>query len=90
MNIINEQKLNNYPEIVSLETTELIINQMKTKIFKICLDDGKKGTGFFCKIPLINNKELKVLITNNHLINLEMGRIIISINNDSVKRDRIK
>ena len=95
MNIINEQKLNNYPEIVSLEATELIINQMKRKIFKICLENGKKGTGFFCKIPSINNKELKVLITNNHLINLEMERITISINNDKILKeielnDRIK
>ena len=41
-----------------------------------------KGTGFFCKIPYINNKELKVLITNNNVINLETEKIIISINND--------
>ena len=87
MDIINEQKLNNYPEIVSLEATEIIINQMKRKICKIYLDNGKKGTGFFCKIQLINNKELKVLITNNHLINLEMERIAISINNDNIIKE---
>ena len=65
---------NNYPEIVSLESTEKIMEQMKKNIFKICLNDGSKGTGFFCKIPFINNKELKVLITNNHIINLEMEK----------------
>ena len=84
MNIIKESKINDYPEIISLESTEIIINQMKKKIFKIYLDNGTKGTGFFCRIPLINNKELKLLITNNHLINLEMERITISINNDKI------
>ena len=82
MSAIKEKILKNYPEIVSLETTEKIIEQMEKNIFKICLNDGSKGTGFFCKIPFINNKELKVLITNNHVINLEMKKIIISINND--------
>jgi len=83
MNAIKEKILKNYPGIVSLETTEIIINQMKKNIFKICLDDGSKGTGFFCKIPFNNNKELKVLITNHHVINLEMKKVTISINNDS-------
>jgi len=56
---------------------------MKKNIFKICLNDGSKGTGFFCKIPFINNKESKVLIINNHVIkNLEMEKITISINDD--------
>ena len=72
MNGTKEKKLNNYPEIVTLEATEIIINQMKKNIFKIYLNDGSKGTGFFCKIPYTSNKELKVLITNNHVINLEM------------------
>ncbi len=75
-----ERKLSDYPEIVSLESTKKIINQMKESIFKICLNDGTKGTGFFCKIPFINNKELKVLITYNHVINLKMEKITISIN----------
>jgi len=83
MDGIKEKILKNYPEIVSLESTEIIINQMKNNIVKICLNDGSKGTGFFCKIPFINNKELKVLITNNHVINLKTDKIIISINNDN-------
>ena len=74
-----EKKLNNYPEIVALESTEIIINQMKKYIFKIYLNDGSKGTGFFCKIPFINNKILRVLITNNHVINLGMNKITISL-----------
>jgi len=69
---------------------------MKKYIFKIYMNDGRKGIGFFCIIPFINNEELKVLITNNHIINLEMEKvIIISINIDNeIKEielnDRIK
>ena len=87
MSGIKEKKLNYYPEIVTLESTEKIINQMKKYIFKICLNDGSKGTGFFCKIPFINKKILTVLITNNHVINLEMDKITISINNDKDIRE---
>jgi len=78
MNIIKEKKLNNYPEIVSLESTEIIAKQMKKNIFKICSNDGSRGTGFFCKIPIIDNKKLNVLITNNHVINLNMEKITIT------------
>ena len=87
---VQQKNLSNYPEIVSLESTERIINQMKKNIVKIYLNNESKGTGFFCKIPFINNKELKVLITNNHVINLEMEKIAISINNNRNKRNRIK
>ena len=40
MNEKKEKKLNNYPEIISLESTEKIIDQMKRYIFKVCLNDG--------------------------------------------------
>ena len=60
---------------------------MKKNIVNIYLNDGSKGTGFFCKIPYINNKELKVLITNNHILNLEMEKIVITINNDNEKKE---
>ena len=83
MSEIKEKKLQGYPEMVSLESTEIIIEQMKKNIFNISLDDGSKGTGFFCKIPFINNEELKVLITNNHVIDLNTEKITISINNES-------
>jgi len=83
MNEIKEKKLNYYPEIVSLESSERIIYQMKNNIVKIYLNNESKGTGFFCRIPYINNKELNVLITNNYVINLELDKIIISINNDN-------
>ena len=51
MESTKEEKLNNYSEPVSLETTEKIIEQMKNCICKIRTENGQKGTGFFCKIP---------------------------------------
>ena len=58
---------------------------MENCICKIYLEDGKKGTGFFCKIPFLNNL-LPVLITNNHVLNekdIENNKIIqLSINNE--------
>ena len=87
MSGINEKELNDYPEFVSLKSAKIIINQMKNNIFKIYLNDRIIGTGFFCKIPFINNIKLKVLITNSHIINLQMEKIIISLNNDSEKKE---
>ena len=51
MNIIKEKQLKDYPQPISLESTEKIIKQMKYNICKIIIRDGSKGTGFFCKIP---------------------------------------
>ena len=86
MDYKQEAKLESYPKWVSLETTEEIIKQMKTKICKIYLNNGKKGTGFFCNISLPNQNKLNVLITNNHIINeknIEEKEIItIHINNN--------
>ena len=58
------------PKPVSFENTEKILSQMKNCICKIYKDKGETGTGFFCKIPYPNqSKLLKVLITNNHVLN---------------------
>ena len=55
---------------VSFENTEKILSQMKNCICKIYKNKGETGTGFFCKIPYPNqSKLLKVLITNNHVLN---------------------
>ena len=91
MNIINEKLLNDYPKYVSMENTEIILEQMKTKICKIYMDDGSKGTGFFCKIPFPDkNHLLPTLITNHHMINqsnLENNNTIqFSINNDKIRK----
>ena len=68
MNFINEKILVDYPRPISLNQSETILKQMKNYVFQICKKDGSKGTGFFCRIPLSNNKSLPVFITNNHLI----------------------
>jgi hypothetical protein len=58
---------------------------MKKSICKIYKKDGKKGTGFFCKIKY-GYKDIKVMITNYHLINnkyiKENDRIQTTLNDD--------
>ena len=88
MEAIKEKKLNNYSEPVSLETTEKIIEQMKSCVCKINTENGQKGTGFFCKIPFPDFEHLlPILITNNHVIDEpilenEKNKVILLLNND--------
>ena len=70
-------------EPISIEKTEIILNQMKRSI---CLIYGKSfGTGFFCKI-LYRNELIPVLITAINIIDdnfIEKNEIIkLSINGD--------
>ena len=44
-------------------------NEIKNKICKITLENGKKGIGYFCIIHSSLYKLMTVLITNNYLIN---------------------
>ena len=79
-----EKKIVNYPEYINIKGTETILEQMKKCICKIY--EGKScGTGFFCIIPY-QNKKLKVLITNYHVINenyiKEHSKIKLGINDD--------
>ena len=65
-----EKLLKDYPPFISISKAEIIFKQMKKNICKLCLKDGSKGTGFFCKIPFPDQDHLlTVLITNNHIIN---------------------
>ena len=87
--IDKEKLLNKYPLPVTIDETELILNQMRNSICKI---ENKKGdgTGFFCKIL---NK--KLLITNNHIINEEIIKnkniIKVKINDNKIRKEiRIK
>ena len=69
MEFRDEKELRNYPKIISYESTEKILEQMRNKICYIKLLHGSSGTGFFCKIPFPSkDKLLPVLVTNNHLI----------------------
>ena len=58
---------------------------MEKCICKIIKKDGSKGTWFFCNIKN-DNIIIKVMITNNHIINEEYinnnNEIRISLNND--------
>ena len=48
------------------------MEQMKKSVCKIELQFGM-GTGFFCKIPFPDmDKMLPVLITNDHIINVNL------------------
>ena len=75
-----EKLLKKYPLPVTIDETELILNQMRYSICKIENENGD-GTGFFCQI---SNK--KLLITNNHIINKE----IIKNKNINEKNSNIK
>ena len=81
--VIQEKLIEDQPIPVSIEGTEMILDQMKKCVCKI-YQNGNKGTGFFCKIPFDNNL-LPVLITNNHVLNendiKNNKKIELSINN---------
>ena len=60
-----------YPNVISYKCINKIIEQMERFICKIKIGN-KQGTGFFCKIPFPDkDKNLNVIITNNHIINEE-------------------
>ena len=89
--------IEDYPKSISLEGTEIILEQMKNTLCIINIGN-KKGIGFFCKIPFLdnNNNLLTVLITNNNIIDekiLKNEKIIILINNKKKEielKNRIK
>ena len=89
---IKEKNIEDYPIAITSESTKIILSQMEKSVCKIYMDNGIKGTGFFCNIPY-NNKfrhSLSVLVTNNHIIDEnhlgKNNKIVFSINNDKVKK----
>ena len=74
-----------YPRPVYIEGINIISEQMQKSICKIYKNDGDKGTGFFCEIPCQQGK-IKVMITNNHIIDdkyiKDNDKIEISLNDD--------
>ena len=82
-----EQYIKISPEPVSLKGTENIIYQMNNCVCKIY--NKTEGTGFFTKIPF-KSKLLPVLITNNHVIDIDdikNNKIInIYLNNDKEEK----
>ena len=75
------------PNPVTINGTELILNQMRLSVCKIIKENGQKGTGFFCLIPIPNDDLLPALITNNHILNekdIEINKKIqLTLNNDN-------
>ena len=69
---IKEYEISGYPKAISYECTKKILNQMERNICKIKIRE-RKGTGFFCQIPIpTEEKMIKVFITNNQLIEEEL------------------
>ena len=68
-NYIPEKDLKDHPKSISIGVMKILIEYAEKKICKIYCNDGGKGTGFFCIIPLDSwNNNLRVLMTNNHVI----------------------
>jgi len=74
-----------YISFVTIDKTEIILSQMKNSVCKIENKNGN-GTGFFCKIY-----NLKLLITNNHIIDDEIikenNSIRVRLFNNKIKKD---
>ena len=89
---INEAALQDYPKPIFYESTKTILEQMAKNICKINID-GKRGTGFFTKIP-VDDKLIPVLVTNYHVINKkdldEKNEIEVDLFNEESKIIRIK
>ena len=89
MEEIKEKYISDSIEPISINSTEIILNQMKKCVCKIHIK-GIKGTGFFAKIPYKNNF-IRCLFTNNHVLgedNIQDGNnISISLNNEEIFRN---
>ena len=83
---MKEEKNVKGSELISLSCTKKIVHQMMNCIGKIKLNDAT-GTGFFCKIPLSENKNINCLMTNYHVLNekyFEENKVIyLLLNNDN-------
>ena len=62
-----EKKIVGSAEPVNITGTRKILDQLINCICKIKTKDAF-GTGFFCKIPLGNNKHMNCLMTNYHVL----------------------
>ena len=64
-----EKEIEDSPFKVSIDDNEKIINQSKQCTCLIKINNIIKGTAFFCKlINIYESKEMKVMITNNHVV----------------------
>ena len=89
-NIINQQKIEK-GESVNLKGMQNFISNLDKKICRILLPKTYES-GFLCKIPYPKEDDLlKVLITNNHVLDQETleksEKIYLEINNEQKKLD---
>jgi len=93
MKDILQKSLEDYPSIVSLKKTKIIIDQIEKSICKIYSKDGATGTGFYCFIKNENKEKIPVLITNNHIIDQKQinkkQKLKVYFNNDEKYADLI-
>ena len=68
---IKENHIPNQPKPMSLKELEILTSLSKTHICKITCNDGRNGAGFFCNIPFGWGNFLSVLMTNNHVLDLD-------------------
>ena len=84
---IKEKGLSNLPKVILAKQMKILLTLLETNICKIYCNDGSRGTGFFCNIEIGWNKNIKVLMTNNHVLNvnaIKPGKTVkFSINNDN-------
>ena len=88
-----EKCLNDHAKSISIEEIVKITGFAKKKIRKILCNKGGAGTGFFCIIPFDDWDDLKVLMTNNHVIgnnDLIVGKKIkFTLDNDRKQKEII-
>ena len=84
-NYIKEKELAGQLKAISAKELTILLGLIKDHICKIKCKDGMHRTGFFCNIPIGWNT-IKVLMTNNHVLNLndiQPGQAInFTLNND--------
>ena len=84
-----EKGLPNQIEGISTEEMNVLLELIKTHTCKIICKDGKYATGCFCNIQYNWNSTLKVLMTSNHVLDIDdiqQGQyIIFTIDNDKEK-----
>ena len=87
-----EQKdLENHSKSMSLDAMKIIEKQMENCVCKIESNKGGCGSGFFCNIPYDDWNLLRVLVTNNHVLDeddIKTGnKISFSINNSKIIKE---
>ena len=88
---MEEKLLDDYPSYITIEQNKKIIDQLENGICKIFMNEGGKGTGFFCHIKKENSKiSIPVLIANNHVLKEEAIKQVTKIKISFYKNNQLK